>query len=69
MRASALSRSPAERALAARRLFLAYSSKRETELLAELSGYPLRRGRKLGYMSVNQKTQQHIYLYEPRDAS
>lgn len=46
------------------RLYLAFHSKREEELLAELGDFRLARGRKLGYMSVKQKTQRHLFLYE-----
>jgi hypothetical protein len=50
-----------------RRLYLAFHSKREEELLAELRGFGLARGRKLGYLSVKQKTQRHLFLYEPAE--
>jgi hypothetical protein len=48
-----------------RRLYLAFHSKRAEELLAELSEFGLARGRKLGYMSVKERTQRHLFLYEP----
>ena len=44
-------------------LFLAYNSRREDELFDIFEEYKLRREWCLGYLSVRERTQRHLYLY------
>eukprot|EP00322_Chrysochromulina_rotalis_P003482 CAMPEP_0115859596 /NCGR_PEP_ID=MMETSP0287-20121206/16697_1 /TAXON_ID=412157 /ORGANISM="Chrysochromulina rotalis, Strain UIO044" /LENGTH=117 /DNA_ID=CAMNT_0003313901 /DNA_START=460 /DNA_END=817 /DNA_ORIENTATION=- len=46
-------------------LYIAYNSRREKALQQCFSAQRLERKLKLGYCSVKQKTQQHLWLYGP----
>ena len=50
-------------------LYIAYNSRREEALQACFAALALERKLKLGYCSVKQKTQQHLWLYGPAASS